>query len=82
MSQVFAVITLVGVGLYGLSTLFSSTPSTSSSSSTTNAQGVSTMAQNAYSSTNPYSLNNQTKYGGKSKRHKHKGLRLTRRKKY
>jgi len=76
MSQVFAVITLVGVGLYGLSTLFSSTPS---SSSTTNAQGVSTMAQNAYSASNPYSLNNQTKYGGKSKRQKHK-WRLTKRK--
>ena len=74
MSQVFAVIMLVGTGLYGLSTLFSSTPSTS----ITTAQGVtneSIMAQNAYSS------NSQSKYGGKSKRRKHK-RQLTKRKKH
>jgi hypothetical protein len=74
MSQVFAVIMLVGTGLYGLSTLFSSTPPLSSTSTTT-AQGSSIMTQNAYS------LNNPTKYGGKSKRQKHKG-RLTKRKKH
>lgn len=79
MSQVLAIVTLVGAGLYGLSTLFSANASPLTS---TNAQGTTTtLAQNAYSSTNPYSLNNQTKYGGKSKRIKRKG-RLTKRKKH
>lgn len=74
MSQVFAVITLVGVGLYGLSTLFSSsTPSTI----TTPASSAMPTAQGPFANGNSY-----TSYkGGKSNRQKHKG-RLTRRKKH
>ena len=67
MSQVFAVITLVGVGLYGLSTLFSSSAPTTQAPPT--AQGVT------------FNTQSNTFSGGKSKRHKHK-VRLSRRKKH